>query len=570
MLKGVAASPGIAIGKAFLLEEEEFVILRKEMGRKKIRDEKERFRRAVSELKEDMQRTKERAIEKTGIGKTHSRIFDAYILILNDPLLKDGVIKMITDEAVNAEYAVQTVIDRIVKTFASIDDEYFRERSMDIMDIGRRILKTLLGKERKILSDISESVVVVAHSLSPSDTISLKKNNVLAFATDIGGRTSHTAILAQSLEIPAVVGLKNATREIKPQDTVIVDGRAGVIIVNPDEGTVREYEKEREKYLGNAKELEKLRDMPAVTLDGHVVRLAANLEIPEEISSVLAHGAAGVGLYRTEYLYMDRNDFPSEEEQYASYREISEKLMPDYVIVRTLDLGADKFNSALDLTPEKNPFMGMRAIRFCLKHPDIFRIQLRAILRASAGGNLKIMFPMISGISEFRQSMRILESVKEELLGKKIPFNSDMEVGAMIETPSAALTADILAAEADFFSIGTNDLIQYTLAIDRGNENVTHLYEPLHISILRLIKRIIDEGHRAGIWVGMCGEMAADPTFTRILVGMKLDEFSMSPLSLPAIKKIIRSINMEEASLLADEVLSITSPEEIAKIIGKT
>ena len=567
MLKGIAASPGIVIGRAFLLEEEEFYISKRTIEPADIKQEIIRFRKALAETKEEMDGIRQRVLKQ--LGKRHVRLFDAYLLILDDPILRNDVIRMVMEQRVNAEYALQMVIDKITKTFNIIDDGYLRDRSMDILDVGKRVLKHLLGRERQELASLPSPVIVVAHNLTPADTIAMRKENVIGFATDIGGRTSHTAIMAQSLEIPAVVGLKNITKKVTPGDTIIVDGIEGIVIIDPDSLTVENYERQKIKFTDAEEALKKLTDLPAVTADEHTVELQANIEVPEEIPSVHAHGATGIGLFRTEYIYLNRVDLPSEEEQYQQYVSVARKMIPYPVVIRTMDLGADRFVGEFGISSERNPFMGLRAIRLCFRYPDVFKTQLRAILRASVEGNLKIMYPMICCVEELRHANELLEEVKNELREEKNPFNENMEVGVMIETPSSALIADILAREAGFLSIGTNDLIQYTLAVDRVNENVTHLYKPLHLSILRLVKRVIDAGHKEGKRVGMCGEMAADPSFTKILLGMGLDEFSMSPLSIPKIKKIIRSTNLTRARELANEVLATREQEEVSKIIER-
>jgi len=567
MLKGIAASPGIVIGRAFLLEEEEFYIAKREIAPGNIRQEINRFRRALAETKEEMDGIRQKVLKQ--LGKRHVRLFDAYLLILEDPLLRNDVIEMVMAQRVNAEYALQMVIDKITKTFNIIDDGYLRDRSLDILDVGKRVLKRLLGREREELATLSAPVIVVAHNLTPADTIAMRKENVIGFATDIGGRTSHTAIMAQSLEIPAVVGLKNVTKKVKPGDTIIVDGIEGIVITNPDSLTVENYQRQKIKYTDAEEALKKLTDLPAVTADEYSIELHANIEVPEEIPSVHAHGATGIGLFRTEYIYLNRPDLPSEKEQYEQYASVARQMMPYPVVIRTMDLGADRFVGEFGISAERNPFMGLRAIRLCFKYPHVFKTQLRAILRASVEGNLKIMYPMICCWEEMKHANELLEEVRNELRKEGVPFNENMEVGVMIETPSSALIADILAREADFLSIGTNDLIQYTLAVDRVNENVTHLYQPLHLSILRLIKRVIDAGHQIGKPVGMCGEMAADPSFTKILIGMGLDEFSMSPLSIPRIKKIIRSTSLAKAQELANRILATAEQEEVSKIIER-
>jgi len=567
MLKGIAASPGIVIGRAFLLEEEEFYIAKREIAPGNIRQEINRFRKALAETKEEMDGIRQKVLKQ--LGKRHVRLFDAYLLILEDPLLRNDVIEMVMAQRVNAEYALQMVIDKITKTFNIIDDGYLRDRSLDILDVGKRVLKRLLGREREELATLSAPVIVVAHNLTPADTIAMRKENVIGFATDIGGRTSHTAIMAQSLEIPAVVGLKNVTKKVKPGDTIIVDGIEGIVITNPDSLTVENYQRQKIKYTDAEEALKKLTDLPAVTADEYSIELHANIEVPEEIPSVHAHGATGIGLFRTEYIYLNRPDLPSEKEQYEQYASVARQMMPYPVVIRTMDLGADRFVGEFGISAERNPFMGLRAIRLCFKYPHVFKTQLRAILRASVEGNLKIMYPMICCWEEMKHANELLEEVRNELRKEGVPFNENMEVGVMIETPSSALIADILAREADFLSIGTNDLIQYTLAVDRVNENVTHLYQPLHLSILRLVKRVIDAGHQIGKPVGMCGEMAADPSFTKILIGMGLDEFSMSPLSIPRIKKIIRSTSLVKAQELANRILATAEQEEVSKIIER-
>ena len=567
MLKGIAASPGIVIGRVFLLEEEEFYISKRTIDPADIKQEIIRFRKAVAETREEMDGIRQKVLKQ--LGKRHVRLFDAYLLILQDPMLRNDVANMVMEQKVNAEYALQMVIDKITKTFNIIDDGYLRDRGRDILDVGKRVLKRLLGREREELATLASPVIVVAHNLTPADTIAMRKENVIGFVTDIGGRTSHTAIMAQSLEIPAVVGLKNVTKKIKPGDTIIIDGIEGIVIINPDSVTVENYERQKLKYSNVEEALKKLTNLPAVTADEHTVELHANIEVPEEIPSVHAHGATGIGLFRTEYIYLNRVDLPSEEEQYQQYVSVAQKMMPYPVIIRTMDLGADRFVAEFGISPERNPFMGLRAIRLCFRYPHVFKTQLRAILRASAEGNLKIMYPMICCAKELRHANELLEEVKNELSEEKIPFDENIEVGVMIETPSSALIADILAQEADFLSIGTNDLIQYTLAVDRVNENVTHLYKPLHLSILRLIKRTIDAGHQVGKRVGMCGEMAADPSFTKILLGMGLDEFSMSPLSIPKIKKIVRATSLTTARELANQVLATPKEEEVNKIMEK-
>ncbi|MCX5779155.1 MAG: phosphoenolpyruvate--protein phosphotransferase [Elusimicrobia bacterium] len=568
VLHGIAASPGIAIGKVYLMEDDDFALVQREITKDETKKEIIRFKEALAKTRADMLATQEKILKT--LGKEYARLGSAYLLILEDPLITRDVAKKIS-EGVNAEYALYRIIENVVRSFEMIDDEYFRERKHDIQDVGKKILSHLLGKEKRSLAGMAAQSIVVAHNLTPADTIQMRENLVRGFATDIGGRTSHTAIVAQSLEIPAVVGLKNATAQMRDGDTIIIDGNQGLVLLNPPPEMIENYKREREIQLAQVRELEKLRDLPAQTLDGHRVMIVANIENPDEIKSVLNHGAEGVGLYRTEFLYFNRTTLPTEEEHYENYRRVAQKMLPYSVIIRTMDIGGDKL-AHFDLegfAEEKNPFMGLRAIRFCLKYPEVFKTQLRGILRASADGKIKIMYPMISGVAELKAANKILNAVKEDLRREGKPFDEKIEVGSMIEVPSAAVTADLIARECDFLSIGTNDLIQYTLAVDRINENVAQMYEPLHLSILRLLKTIIDAGHNAGKWVGMCGEMAGDPSFIKVLLGMGLDEFSVAAVQIPKIKKITRSLTMLEAKELVSDIFSSDDNESIADKIKK-
>ena len=421
----------------------------------------------------------------------------------------------------------------------------------------------MLGREKKGLSEIKEKVIIVAHDLSPSDTAAMHKKSVAAFVTDVGGKTSHTAIMAKSLEIPAVVGVENATNTINSGDTLIVDGALGIVIVNPDQKILDLYHIEEEKLKGVTRRFLSAKDLPAVTLDGVKVEINANIEFPDEVPAVKLHGGEGIGLYRTEFFYMNRKDSPTEEEHYLAYKYVAEEMSPYPVIIRTLDLGGDKFLSQFAIPHEMQPFLGWRAIRFCLARPEIFKLQLRAILRASVHGNLRLMYPMISSVDELRQANKILKETKDELRSKGVPFEDDIQVGVMIEVPSAALTADILAKEADFFSIGSNDLIQYSLAVDRANEKVAYLYEPAHPAVLRLIKNVIDSAHQGDINVGMCGEMAGEPSLALILLGLGLDEFSMPPQVIPELKYLVCSITLSQAKEIAEEALKLSTGEEV-------
>ena len=567
VLKGIPASPGIVIGNAFLFGREQYAIPRRNIREDQVQSEIKRFKDALVQTKNEITEIKKRIADE--IGTEHAQIFSAHLLVIDDSMLIEEVVARLKKDKLSIEYIFQDVLKRYIKVFSEMDDEYLKERTSDINDVGRRILRNLIGAKEDVLSNLKEKVVVVAYDLSPSDTATMHKKNVKGFATDIGGRTSHTAIMAKSLEIPAVVGLEMLTKKAETGDVVIIDGTHGIVIINPSQKTLKKYEMDREKLAVFGKHLSELKNLPCVTLDGRHIELAANIEVPEDVSGVIAHGASGIGLYRTEYFYMNRKDLPTEEEQFKAYSAVAKKIRPNAVIIRTLDLGGDKFLSQLDVPQQMNPFLGWRAIRFCLARPDIFKAQLRAILRASAHGNLKIMYPMISGLDELKQANALLEDAKKELKKAGQQFDEEIEVGAMIEVPSAALTSDILAKEVDFFSIGTNDLIQYSLAVDRVNEKIAYLYEPAHPAVLRLIRSIIENGHNAGIWVGICGEMAGDVAMTLVLLGLGLDEFSTSPIAIPEIKRIIRSVTMRQAKEIAQEAIMLPTGREIEKFAKK-
>ncbi len=567
VLRGIAASPGIGIGKAFVLKEEALSYAMRRLKKNEIKKEVLRFRTAISKTRSDIESSRDRVLKV--LGKSHASLIDVHLLILEDALFSEDVEKGIQQDEVNAEAALIRVLDKIGRTFDKLGDEYFRQRKDDIQDVGKRLMRHLLGRQTTGLQGLKERSILISHDLSPSETFSMRDDLVEAFATDIGGRTSHTAILAQGLEIPAVVGLREISELVRSGDTLVVDGNEGLVVINPSLAMLENYRKAREIQLAERRELEKLRDLPAQTPDGRRVELASNLESPEEVKAALGHGAEGIGLYRTEFMYLNRGTLPTEEDHYRHYAAVARAMLPFSVVIRTVDLGGDKLAplGVTGLTTEQNPFLGLRGIRLCLRYPDIFKTQLRAILRASVEGKLKIMYPMITTLDEIRQANVILEDVRRELRVKRIPYDQTMEVGVMIETPGAAMMSDAIAKEVDFLSIGTNDLIQYALAVDRVNENVATLYNPLHMGILRLIAMVIESGHKAGKWVGMCGEMAGDPTFTRVLLGMGLDEFSVPAAAVPRIKRLLRETRYEDSKKLAQEVLQLVDQDAILKRI---
>ena len=565
MIKGIAASPGIEIGKAHLIKPQQVDINTEAVIEENIDGEIKRFDEAVGLSKLQLKQIKEKAEKELGADK--AEIFGAHLMILEDPVFLDEIVSKIKTESITADNATSQVVKNYVEIFNNLEDEYMKERAADIKDVGERIVKNILGVSTDSFI-FSEKVIIIAKDLTPSDTAQMDKDKVLAFATDMGGRTSHTAIMARSLEIPAVVGLVDITEKVQDGDLIVIDGNKGIVSINPDETTLKEYETLKRDYMEYRRQLKELKDLPAETGDKlRRVELSANIGTPRDVKGAIENGAEGVGLYRTEFLYMDRDALPTEEEQFEAYREVIEKMAPRPIIIRTLDIGGDKKLSYLDMPEELNPFMGWRAIRMCLDRPDILKTQLRAILRASIYGNAKIMYPMVSGSEEVCRANAILNEAKQELKAEGISFDENLEVGIMVEIPSAAVTADLLAKEVDFFSIGTNDLIQYTLAVDRMNEHISHLYEPLHPAVLRLIKNVIDASHKAGKWTGMCGEMAGDTSATAILLGMGLDEFSMSAPSIPQVKKIIRSLTYEEAQHIAQKALSMDKPEDIRNMV---
>lgn len=537
LIKGIAASDGVAIAKAYLLVEPDLTFDKNE----KVTDvegEVAKFNSAIEASKVEL--TKIRNNAEVQLGADKAAIFDAHLLVLDDPELIQPIQDKIKNENANAATALTDVTTQFVTIFESMDNEYMKERAADIRDVSKRVLSHILGVELPNPSMIDESVVIVGNDLTPSDTAQLNKEFVQGFATNIGGRTSHSAIMSRSLEIPAIVGTKSITQEVKQGDMIIVDGLNGDVIVNPTEDELIAYQDKRERYFADKKELQKLRDADTVTVDGVHAELAANIGTPNDLPGVIENGAQGIGLYRTEFLYMGRDQMPTEEEQFEAYKEVLEAMGGKRVVVRTLDIGGDKELSYLNLPEEMNPFLGYRAIRLCLAQQDIFRPQLRALLRASVYGKLNIMFPMVATINEFREAKAILLEEKENLKNEGHDISDDIELGIMVEIPATAALADVFAKEVDFFSIGTNDLIQYTLAADRMSERVSYLYQPYNPSILRLVKQVIEASHKEGKWTGMCGEMAGDETAIPLLLGLGLDEFSMSATS---ILKARRQIN---------------------------
>lgn len=567
VLKGIAASSGIVIGRAFLVHRGRVRIPQKVIKPPQVATEIKRFKKAIERSKHQLREIKEKILAEE--VRRHFFILDVHLMMLDDKMLIQDTIEVIKTKRVNAEWALDIVIEKLNAAFDTIEDEYLRERKNDVNYMAQRIFRNLVGEGHDDLAKIKGDVIVVAHDLSPADTIQMNLNHVAGFITEIGGRVSHTAILSRSLGIPAIVGLETATSMINGGDLLIIDGYGGTVIINPDEAISEEYIEKRKQIRLLEREVLKYAALPAETRDGYRIKMGANIELVEELPPAIRHGAEGIGLYRTEILYLNREDLPSEEEQFHTYKRVAEGIAPNSAVIRTLDVGGDKFLSKYGYDHEANPALGLRAIRFSIKEPQLFKIQLRGILRASAFGKLKILFPMISGIAEIRKSKAILKEAKEELMGEGIPFDEGIEVGAMIEIPSASIIADTLAHEVDFFSVGTNDLIQYALAIDRINEHVSYLYEPLHPAILRMIRGIVEAGHRASIEVGLCGEMAADPAYILILLGMGLDELSMNPFYIPRVKKILRRSSYEEAKQLLDEAYGLSTAAEIEDYVKK-
>ncbi len=562
-IKGIAASNGIAIAKAFKLIEPELTVVKSTIA--DVEAEINLYKEALVKTTEELQKIKVKAAQN--LSEEEAAVFDAHINMANDPELLSQTTDKIKAESVNASYAFDEVSTMFITMFESMDNEYFRERAADIKDIKKRILAHLLGVKVNDPSTIDEQVVIIAEDLTPSDTAQLDRNFVKGFETNIGGRTSHSAIMARSLEIPAVVGTKTILEDVKDGDMIILDGLEGNVIINPSADQVSHYEEVAKAYEAQKAEWAKLKNEKTVSKDGQHVELAANIGTPNDVEGVLGNGGEAVGLYRTEFLYMGRDNFPTEEEQFEAYKAVLEAMGEKPVVVRTLDIGGDKELPYLHLPKEMNPFLGYRAVRLCLDDTDLFRTQLRALLRASAYGKLRIMFPMIATLNEFRAAKALLLEEKAKLVSEGVTVSDEIEVGMMVEIPSAAVLADQFAKEVDFFSIGTNDLIQYTMAADRMNEKVSYLYQPYNPSILRLVKMVIDAAHKEGKWTGMCGEMAGDQTAIPLLLGLGLDEFSMSATSILPARSLISKLSKAEMAELAAEALNKSTVEEVIELV---
>lgn len=567
MISGILASPGIAFGKALLLKEDEIVIYRKKISADKVDQEVERFLSGRAKASAQLEAIKTKAGET--FGEEKEAIFEGHIMLLEDEELEQEIIALIKDKHMTADAAAHEVIEGQATALEELDDEYLKERAADVRDIGKRLLRNILGLAIIDLSAIQEEVILVAADLTPSETAQLNLQKVLGFITDAGGRTSHTSIMARSLELPAIVGTGSVTAQVKNGDYLILDAVNNQVYVNPTNDVIEQLRAVQEQVATEKAELAKLKDLPAITLDGHQVEVCANIGTVRDVEGAERNGAEGVGLYRTEFLFMDRDALPTEEEQFAAYKAVAEACGSQAVIVRTMDIGGDKELPYMNFPKEENPFLGWRAVRIAMDRKEILRDQVRAILRASAFGKLRIMFPMIISVEEVRALRKEIEIYKQELRDEGKAFDESIEIGVMVETPAAATIARHLAKEVDFFSIGTNDLTQYTLAVDRGNDMISHLYQPMSPSVLNLIKQVIDASHAEGKWTGMCGELAGDERATLLLLGMGLDEFSMSAISIPRIKKIIRNTNFEDAKVLAEQALAQPTTDELMTLVNK-
>lgn len=563
-LRGIPVSEGVSRGRVVVLNRHRIVPAKTSFETLNPEAEEARFVAALDKTRQQILEIQKRLHDK--IGAKQSLIFDAHLLVLEDPAVLEEVNRKIREEKLSSEYALYNATEKYAEALSAVDDSYLSERAADIRDVIQRVLGNLTGQSKQYgLKDLTEPCIIVANDLTPSDTANLDSEKVLGFITEIGSKTSHTAILARSLQIPAVLGLGKDIHELKAGQSILLDGFNGFVVISPSDQLLFEYGQLVKRQNTIETSLQKIRTEPAKTLDNHSITLSANIERATDVQAVLKSGATGVGLFRTEFLFINRTDLPDEEEQFQSYKKVSEALNPEPVIIRTLDLGGDKLLSHVNVSAEMNPFLGWRAIRLCLQEKDLFRTQLRAILRASAFGNLKIMYPMISGIDELDEANNLLEECQQELRVKGEKFSEKIEIGVMIETPSAAMISDKLAKRVHFFSIGTNDLIQYALAVDRLNEKIAHLYEPTHPGILRLIKTTVDAGKENGIWTGVCGEMASDLSMVPLLIGLGVEELSVASSMVPRVKMLIRNINVTQAKELADFALSSDSPKEILR-----
>ncbi|EMP2576401.1 phosphoenolpyruvate-protein phosphotransferase PtsI [Serratia marcescens] len=567
MISGILVSPGIAFGKALLLKEDDIVINRKKISADQVEQEVSRFLAGRAKASEQLEAIKTKAGET--FGEEKEAIFEGHIMLLEDEELEQEIIALIKDDLASADAAAYTVIEGQAKALEELDDEYLKERAADVRDIGKRLLQNILGMPIVDLGSIQDEVILVATDLTPSETAQLNLDKVLGFITDLGGRTSHTSIMARSLELPAIVGTSDVTKQVKNDDYLILDAVNNKIYVNPTADVIDQLKAAQNQYITEKNDLAKLKDLPAITLDGHQVEVCANIGTVRDVAGAERNGAEGVGLYRTEFLFMDRDSLPTEDEQFQAYKAVAEAMGSQAVIVRTMDIGGDKDLPYMNLPKEENPFLGWRAIRIAMDRREILHAQLRAILRASAFGKLRIMFPMIISVEEVRDLKGEIETLKAQLRKEGKAFDESIEVGVMVETPAAAVIAHHLAKEVDFFSIGTNDLTQYTLAVDRGNELISHLYNPMSPSVLGLIKQVIDASHAEGKWTGMCGELAGDERATLLLLGMGLDEFSMSAISIPRIKKIIRNTNFEDVKALAAQALAQPTAQDLMNCVNK-
>jgi phosphotransferase system enzyme I (PtsI) len=559
--KGIAVSPGVAIAPALVLDSEQFRIPRRSINQGEVEGELAHLQASIERAQAEVRDLRARVA--SDVGEKLGAIFDVQDAILTDPRLVQEVRELVQREHYNVEYAVSQVLRGYARKFLALPNRYMAERVNDVYDVEKRLLRNLIGAKRESLSQLSEPVIIIAHDLTPSQTAGLDRSKVLAFATDIGGRTSHTTIVARAMGIPAVVGLKTITAELSGGDTIVVDGNRGLVVINPDGATIARFREAEQRFHRMERELGGLRDLPAVTPDGHEVRLWGNIEFPHEVEGCLARGASGIGLYRTEFLYLDRGEDPTEEEHFQAYAEAIDAAKGRPITIRTCDLGADKFTHLSGDYDERNPFLGCRSIRFSLQHIGVFKTQLRAILRASALGPIRIMFPLITNLKELRQAKMLLADVREDLEEDGVPFDPDIKVGIMVEVPSAAIMARHFARECDFFSIGTNDLTQYALAVDRSNESVSALYTPGHPAVLRLIRSVVDAGLEAGIEVAVCGEMAGEPIYVPVLLGLGVQVFSVSPATLLEIKKVIRTVAMAQAREICEKVLQFDSDREV-------